>query len=498
VAEDAVHLPSPCLVVLVGPSASGKSTWAAGHFAPHQVVSSDALRAVVGEGEDDLLASAAAFEVLELVVARRLARRLTTVVDTLGLDATNRGRWRTLAREHGMACVAVAFTTPAAECRARNRSAPRPIPAAVLDAQVRAFAATRPQLADEGYDAVLAPTPVRVVAAPFVSAPAAAARQATEPLGLRFGLQLSSFTGSGGSGALAERLRRIAGSAEDAGFDSLWVMDHLRQIPQVGRPWDDLLESWTTLAHLAAVTDRVRLGTLVTGITLRNVGHLGKIVATLDVLSEGRAVCGVGAGWFAEEQAAYGITLPPLAERYAVLEDALRLLPLLWGPGSPSFAGKVLTVPEALCYPRPLQPKVPIVVGGQGERRTLKLAAELADGCNLFGDVPTVEHKVSVLRRHLDAAERDPAEVEVTHLSTVLVGRDDAEVAALVERLRPPRRSPQAFAASVHAGMTTDHVGRCRELAEAGVQHVIVALAGLDDVEPIERMAGVIAAYRRG
>src|SRR6185437_792135 len=142
------------------------------------------------------------------------------------------------------------------------------------------------------------------------------------------------------------RLRAIAEAAEQAGFDAIYVMDHFRQIPQVGRAWDDFLESYTTLAYLAACTSRVQLGALVTGITYRNVAHLGKIVATLDVLSGGRATCGLGLAWFAAEHAAYGWPFPAVAERYALLEDALRLLPVLWGPGSPPFEGTVLTVPE--------------------------------------------------------------------------------------------------------------------------------------------------------
>src|SRR5205823_13956509 len=132
-------------------------------------------------------------------------------------------------------------------------------------------------------------------------------------------------------------------------------VDHFRQIPRFGRPWDNMLESYTALAYVAAVTERMRLGTLVTGITHRNVAHLGKIVATLDVVSGGRAVCGLGLGWFEAEHRALGWRFPPRAERYALLEDALQFLPIFWGKGTPAFAGRVLNVPEAMCYPRPVQ-----------------------------------------------------------------------------------------------------------------------------------------------
>jgi F420-dependent oxidoreductase-like protein len=492
----AVNLPSPCVVVLVGPGASGKSTWAAAHFPAECIVSSDGLRALVGTGEDDIAASADAFALLDEVVKRRLARRLTTVIDTLGLDAERRAAWLALARKHDLPCVAVAFDIPAAECRTRNRDRPKRIPADALSAQLRAWARTREALPAEGYDALLTPQPVRVVPKAFVAATAAARRQYEQPAGLRFGLHLGSFTFPGGAAATAGRLREIAAAAEAAGFDAIYVMDHFRQIPQIGRAWEDFLESYTTLAYLAACTERVRIGALVTGITYRNVAHLAKIVATLDVLSGGRAVCGLGLAWFAEEHAAYGWEFPPVAERYALLEDALQVLPLLWGPGSPEFHGRVLTVPEAVCYPRPLQEHVPVILGGGGERRTLRLAARYADAANVFGDAAAVRHKAAVLRAHCEDAGRDPGQVELTHLSTALVGADDAQVGELVERLRPRRRDPSRYAAEVNAGTVADHVGRFRELAESGVQEVMVRLPDLSGTGPLDRMAKVISAFR--
>jgi alkanesulfonate monooxygenase SsuD/methylene tetrahydromethanopterin reductase-like flavin-dependent oxidoreductase (luciferase family) len=250
------------------------------------------------------------------------------------------------------------------------------------------------------------------------------------------------------------------------------------------------------LAYLAACTERARLGTLVSGITYRNVAHLGKIVATLDVLSGGRAVCGVGLAWFAQEHRAYGWELPAVGDRYALLEDALQVLPLLWGPGSPAFHGRVLDVPEALCYPRPLQEHVPLLVGGGGERRTLRLAARYADAANVRGDLATVRHKAEVLRRHCRDAGRDPAEVTLTHLSTALVGSDDRHVAELVAARRPRNLAAAAFAAALNAGTVDDHIGRFRELAEAGVGEVMVRLPDLADPGALTRMAKVIAAFR--
>jgi F420-dependent oxidoreductase-like protein len=493
---DARSLPSPCVVVLVGPGAAGKSTWAAASFPADAIVSSDRLRAVVGAGEDDITASADAFTLLDDIVARRVGRKLTTVIDTLGLDATRRRAWLELARAQGLPCIAVAFDTPADECRARNRGRAKRIPADVLAAQLRGWPRTRDALSSEGFDDVLSPDPVRVVPTAFVDAAAAVRRQQVQPTGLSFGLHIGEFSAPGGSAATAGWLRHVGEGAEAAGFDAIYVMDHFRQIPQIGRPWDDFLESYTTLAYLAACTSRVQLGALVTGITYRNVAHLGKIVATLDVLSGGRASCGLGLAWFAAEHTGYGWPFPPVAERYELLEDALQLLPLMWGPGTPSFEGRVLTVPEAVCYPRPLQQHVRLIVGGGGEARTLRLAARYADAANVFGDAAAVRHKTSVLHKHCLDIGRDPTDVVMTHLSTTLVGTDDAHLAGFVEARRPRRRSAEWFAASVSAGTVDDHVGRFRELAEAGAAEVIVRLPDLDDPTSLERFARVISAFR--
>jgi F420-dependent oxidoreductase-like protein len=394
-----------------------------------------------------------------------------------------------------MACVAVAFDTPPAECRARNRSRDRRIPDHVLTGQLRHWLALRDRLAHEGFDAVHAPGPVVLVPVALLAGGPDERGEGDRRSGLRFGLQVNTFAWPGGPAEIAERLRAVARAAEDAGFASLWVMDHVRQIPQVGPAWADLLECFTTLGYLAACTERLRLGPLVAGITYRNVAQLGKMVATLDVLSGGRVTCGLGLAWFEQEHRAYGWPFAPRAERYALLEDALQFLPLLWGPGSPSFEGRVLRVPEALCYPRPLQARVPLLVGGSGERRTLRLVARHADACNLFGDVATVTHKVEVLRRHCRELGRDPADVEVTHLGDVLVGWDRLEVDELVAARKPRRVTAERYASRVNAGTVDDHEGRFRALAAAGVQHAIVALADLDGPDQVERFGGVIERF---
>jgi len=483
-------------VVLVGPAASGKSTWAAAQFRPEQVVSSDDIRALVGEGPHDQRASKDAFDVLDLVLERRVKRRLLTVVDTLGLDGPRRRAYVELARRYAIPCIAVAFDTAAAECRRRNRQRARRVPDHVLSAQLRSWDAVRAMLDDEGFDSVTGPEDVEVVPQALWWALDAAVRQSERPMSLRFGLQIPSFTWPGGPAEIGDRLGAIAKAAEEAGFESVWVMDHFLQIPPVGPDWQEMLDSYTTLGYLAGLTERARLGVLVTGITYRNIAHLAKIVATLDVLSGGRAVCGLGAAWFEREHKAYGWDFPTLSRRYALLEDALQLLPLMWGPGSPSFEGRIINVPECICYPRPLQePGPPIMVGGSGEKRTLKLVAQYASACNLFGDAATVRHKLEVLERHCADVERDPSTIEVTQLATALVGNDRPEVVDAIARLKPERMSAEAYAARVNAGTVEEHVGRFRELAEAGVHTAIVNMPDIGGTEPLERFAQVIAEF---
>jgi alkanesulfonate monooxygenase SsuD/methylene tetrahydromethanopterin reductase-like flavin-dependent oxidoreductase (luciferase family) len=241
-----------------------------------------------------------------------------------------------------------------------------------------------------------------------------------------------------------------------------------------------MLESTAALGYLAASTSTSRLGTLVTGVTYRNPAHVAKIVATLDVLSGGRAFCGLGAAWFGREHELYGWEFPALRHRYELLEDALQLLPLMWGKGTPPFAGRHITVPAATCYPRPLQEHVPILVGGSGERRTLRLVARHADACNLFGDPDTVKHKVGVLREHCAAEGRDPAEITITNLSEAAILGGSATAR---ERYAPV------------VGTVEEHIGRYRAYAEAGVQEAIVAVHVDGTPDQLEAFAPVIASF---
>jgi alkanesulfonate monooxygenase SsuD/methylene tetrahydromethanopterin reductase-like flavin-dependent oxidoreductase (luciferase family) len=508
-AED-VTLPDPALVVLIGAAGSGKSTWAAARYRPAEIVSADQLRSVVGSGEHDLAASADAFSLLDQIVAARLGRGLTTVVDTLGLDPGRRRDHLELARRAGLPAVAVLLGTSPVLCRDRNRARERPVPATVLDGQLRRMTAVPGQVAAEGWDAVLAggdEAPVEPVHSP--GSGQARDDQRRRPTRLGFILQISRFPwddsagGMGGgpaggpagglAGGPAGWLAGVAGAAAEAGFEGIALMDHLIQIPQAGRAWEPIPEPWVTLGLLAGLTTGLRLGTLVTPVTFRAPGLLAKTVATLDVLSGGRAFCGLGAGWWDREHAGFGLPFPPAAARLDMLETAIETMRALWRPGTRAYQGERVSLPETTCYPRPAG-RVPIIVGGSGERRTLRIAARLGDGCNLPSDLAVLDRKLTVLRAHCAEAGRDAAEVAVTVLDIPVVGRDREHAAAIVERLRG-RAAAAAFARRHHAGPVADHVGRYRLLADRGVSTVFVALPDLAGPEDVLRLAPVVRAF---
>ncbi len=272
-------------------------------------------------------------------------------------------------------------------------------------------------------------------------------------------------------------LATVARTAEEVGFAGIWLMDHLEQIPQVGRTWDDLPDPWTTIAWLGAQTTRVRLGSLVTPVTFRPMAVLAKAVATADQLSGGRVTCGLGLGWYEGEHTRLGVPFPDRDRRYALLADHLRGLPVLWGPGQKPFEGEVMALPKATSYPRPVQERLPLLVGGNGPRRTLRLAAEHADAINLQGDLAAIRAGVEALRGHLAELDRDPAEVRVTARVQGLCRPSASALEAAVAELAPASASALEWGASVGAGTTRDHVSRLRALEEAGVDEVMVSVA---------------------
>ena len=484
-------LPDPALVVLVGASGSGKSAWATARYRPQEIVSSDQLRGVVGSGEHDLDASADAFAVLDQIVTARLKRGLNTVVDTLGLDPVRRRAQLGAARRAGLPAVAVLFDTDAALCRRRNAQRDRSVPAAVLDGQLQRVPAAARELDAEGWDLVTRPAGAAIEPAHSPGSHRAAAEQDLRPARLGFVLQISRF---GWQDDPPGWLAAVAGAAADAGLDGIALMDHLIQIPQAGRAWEPIPEPWVTLGLLAGLAPGLRLGTLVTPVTFRAAGILAKTVATLDVLTGGRAFCGIGAGWWDREHAAFGLPFPAAAGRLDQLEAAIETLRALWQPGTKAYQGTKVWLPETTCYPRPVS-RVPIIVGGGGERRTLRIAARLGDGCNLPSALDVLDRKLAVLREHCREAGRDPAQVQVTVLDIPVIGEDREHAATLVEKLRG--RTPAAtFARRHHAGTAADHIGRYRLLAERGVATVFVSLPDLAGPQDVLRLAPVTAAFR--
>jgi len=415
-----------------------------------------------------------------------VGRRLTTVVDTLGLDAARRLGYLAQARAAALPAVLVILDTDAALCRARNTERDRTVPAPVLARQLRLAAALPEQAAAEGWDVVH-----RVVSGdPPAEAPRPAPTPATpsRPAGLRVVLQVSRFPwGTAPAAWLAD----LARAAEEAGLDGLALMDHLIQIPQVDRAWSPIPEPWVTLGLLAGTTRRLQLGTLVSPVTFRAPGVLAKAVATLDALTDGRAFCGLGAGWWDREHAAFGLPFPSARARLDQLQVCIETLRALWAPGSKAYHGRYVTLPETTCYPRPVHP-IPILVGGSGERRTLRIVAEQADAANLPSDLDRLPGRIAALRQHCADVGRDPAEIEITVLDVPIVGSDREDVARRVERLRG-RTAAATYADRHHAGTAANHRRRYEQLAAAGVGTVFLALPDLAGAEDLSRVAALAA-----
>ena len=279
---------------------------------------------------------------------------------------------------------------------------------------------------------------------------------------MKVGLQISSFTWPGGTEAIGPTLARIARQADDVGFDSIWVMDHFFQIRGVGRQEEPMLEGMTTLGFLAANTQRARLGLMVGGVHYRYPGLWVKATTTLDVLSGGRAWLGIGAAWNQEESQSLGFPFPPLGDRFEMLEETLAIAHGMFEGERGSegeFRGKKFTARRLLNSPQSLsRPRVPIMIGGGGERKTLRLVAQYADATNVFGGPTAIHHKYEVLREHCAAVGRDFDEIERSTLQTV----------------RPTTEAPAAI------------IDRFGELADAGAQHVVFSVPGVEDPTNLE------------
>jgi F420-dependent oxidoreductase-like protein len=287
---------------------------------------------------------------------------------------------------------------------------------------------------------------------------------------MRLGLQVPSFTWSNGQSQLGDTFGLIAQRAERAGFYSLWVMDHFFQIGMVGPAENEMLEGWTALAFAAARTNHIKLGTLVTGITYRHPGILVKTATTLDVLSNGRAYFGIGAAWNEEEHKGLGVPFPPLGERFERLEETLQIAHQMWSGDEKPYTGKHYTLERPLNSPQVVQkPHPPILIGGAGERKTLRLVAQYADGCNLFARLGKEEmrRKLDVLRDHCQALSRPYEQIEKTTIDHMHITRDG----------RNNSLSPNAA------------IDRLAELAELGIDQAIFSLINVEDPEAFDILA---------
>jgi len=289
-----------------------------------------------------------------------------------------------------------------------------------------------------------------------------------------------------------ERLVEIATAAEQAGFTSLSVMDHYHQIPPVGAPERWMFEGNTMLAGLAARTQTIALGLLVGGVTYRNPAQHAKITTTLDIISGGRAFHGIGAGWFEGEHDAYGYAFPPLKERFERLEDHLRIARAMFTEEQATVAGTHHSVSGAYNNPKPLRGDIPILVGGSGERKTLRMVARYADGCNLFGDPERAEHLLGVLHGHCETVGRDPAEITKTAMMTLVIAETEAGVRSKVEAMRGAGW-PAERVASATAGTPDQILERAHAFREVGIEGVTFSMPDVHDPEAVALAGATLA-----
>jgi F420-dependent oxidoreductase-like protein len=253
---------------------------------------------------------------------------------------------------------------------------------------------------------------------------------------MRLSVHYWNFSTPGGAARIAPNLRHAAQAADQGGISAMTLMDRCFQMEARGTADEPMLEGYTGLGYLAGITKQLRLGLLVTGVTYRHPGLLAKIVATLDVLSEGRAFLGIGAAWYEREHLALGVPYPPLKERFERLEETLQICRQMWSDDDGPYEGTHYRLAETLCSPRPLQtPRPPILIGGGGEKKTLRLVAQYADSCNLFPG-PEVQHKLDVLKQHCEDVGRDYDEIEKTVIYNMDLGEKGSRVGDVVEQMR--------------------------------------------------------------
>jgi F420-dependent oxidoreductase-like protein len=307
-------------------------------------------------------------------------------------------------------------------------------------------------------------------------------------------LHIPNFNFPGvGSDEVFDKLVDISTTAERSGFSSVSLMDHLYQIGPVGPPENWMFEGSTMLAGLAARTENLTLGLLVGSVTYRNPALAAKITTTLDIISGGRAWHGIGAGWFEAEHIGYGYEFPPLKVRFEMLEEHLQIVRSMFTEPRTSFSGKHFTAHEAFNNPKPIRGDIPILIGGSGERKTLRLVAQYGDACNVFGDATRARHLLSVLEGHCETVGRDPDEITKTGMSPVLIGATHEDAQRKLEAARAAGLPPERIA-MMTAG-DPDTIGEWAQgIADAGIEGLAISLPDVHDLEVLELAGKTLSA----
>jgi F420-dependent oxidoreductase-like protein len=313
---------------------------------------------------------------------------------------------------------------------------------------------------------------------------------------MRFGLQHPNFNfdyDGQDTSQIIDSLKNLIVKAENSGFDSFWVMDHFHQIQFVGKPDEPMLEGWTVISVLAGITSKIKLGTLVTGVIYRYPSVLAKVAATLDVLSKGRLFMGIGAAWNEQESAAYDISYPSNQERLVRLEEAIQIIRKMWTEEpSASFNGKYYQINNAYCNPKPIQkPSPPIMVGGSGERKTLKIVAKYADACNLFGSAETIKRKLNILKEHCKSVGRDYNSILKTKLGAIVVDDNKEMTKTRVQQTFKGIPDEQINEFVIY-GTPEDVLRQIELLEEVGIQYLIVDLEPSRELEALDVFANKV------
>lgn len=313
---------------------------------------------------------------------------------------------------------------------------------------------------------------------------------------ISFGLQIPSFSFlQRPTDNVYDVARELVIEAESEGFDSVWLMDHLFQIPVVAPETDPILECWTALAALAVATKRVRVGTLVSAVGFRPPSIVAKIIATLDVISHGRVIAGLGAGWCDWETLAYGFEFPPVGVRLQQLEEAVLILKAMWTEERATFEGRHYHVRGAICSPKPVQqPHPPILIGGSGAKVTLRLVAEHAQAHNIgLGDAATCRKVLADLHRHCEHIGRDYRSIWKTRLTPIMLAESAADTRRRVDLLRPAAEPEAEFRRRTLIGTPEQVTEQLHELVDAGIEGFIVSFFDVDSVTPLRVLMREVA-----